>query len=229
MQAVIAALVQLSRPLLDVLHTLHGLTGSWGASLALLPLLVMLLTVVWNLVTPGRRARRTPLNRALAAVPSLLRLYVLVSVYTILLWTPDLRGARLSWIPDLTRPDPLYIVPLVVLIYLGALTLIAERAVPQARWPGRLMVLLWAGIVSVLPAGVGVYHIAAHARMPLIGLVFYAPVMLLSVLLQVVRPLLSREKLTAAQEFLANQLFRVRRALRTLGELGGVTTALDEE
>lgn len=227
MQAVIAALLSLSRPLLDVLHTLHGLTGSWGASLALLPLLVMLLTLTWNLVTP--RARRSPPSRALAAVPSLLRLYVLASVYALLLWAPDLRGARFLWLPDLTRPDPLYVVPLVVLIYMGALAWIAERAVPQARWPGRLMALLWAGIVAVLPAGMGVYHIAAQARMPLIALVFYAPLMLLSVLLQVARPLLRREALTSAQEFLADQLFRVRRSLRTLGELGGVTAAADED
>lgn len=113
----------------------------------------------------------------LVRIEFLLRWYTYLGLYVILLFTTDLREARLGWIPDLTRPDPLYILPLLVMLYWFWGLVLTQRHSPGRR-QSRLLWLVplgWAGMNALLPAGGCLYHLASCLLTPVVTLVLSLP------------------------------------------------------
>lgn len=115
--------------------------------------------------------------RILVRIEFLLRWYTYLGLYVILLFTTDLREARLGWIPDLTRPDPLYVLPLLVMLYWVWGVVLTQRHSPGRR-QNRLLWLVplgWAALNALLPAGGCLYHLASCLLTPVVTLVLSLP------------------------------------------------------
>jgi YidC/Oxa1 family membrane protein insertase len=111
----------------------------------------------------ARLSWHLPIIWVLGQIEFLSRFYAYLGLYVILLFTGDLRGARMGWIPDLTQPDPSYLLPLLVCVYWVVGALVSMRK-PDARKPNRLvyvMLLAWVGLNALLPAGGCMYHLAS--------------------------------------------------------------------
>ena len=62
--------------------------------------------------------------------PMLLPMPVLLALFFVFQNTIELRGAPFLWLPDLSRPDPLYIVPVVMGLSMFALTKVGQLGMP---------------------------------------------------------------------------------------------------
>ncbi len=62
--------------------------------------------------------------------PMLLPMPVLLALFFVFQNTIELRGAPFLWLPDLSRPDPLYIVPVVMGLSMFALTKVGQVGMP---------------------------------------------------------------------------------------------------
>ena len=104
-----------------------------------------------------------------------LRMYVFVGLYFILTYGPELRGAPVCWVPDMTKPDPTYGLPLIILavwFFLG----IAMGGLDSKRSGLYLLtVFFWAGLHVFLPAGMAVYHLYSFFAHPVTLLYLLAP------------------------------------------------------
>lgn len=116
-----------------------------------------------------------------------LPLYAYAALFLILRYAPDLRGARLFWIPDLTQPDPLYVVSL-LLVLVSIVGVVRRLAAKDAQGtPGKLIgsvavALAAAGITALLPAGLTVYAVLrsiAESLTPVLLAVVGAPLFFL--------------------------------------------------
>ncbi len=85
---------------------------------------------------------------------ALVTIWLLLAMYAALWQLPELRGARLLWIPDLSQRDPLYLLPLGSVV-LSVLSLLAKPPTAQTergRGGGLLGTALFACVVFLFPA-----------------------------------------------------------------------------
>jgi YidC/Oxa1 family membrane protein insertase len=106
--------------------------------------------------------QRTGINPLAGCLPMLLQFPVWIALYAMLGAVVDLYHEDFLWLPDLTQPDPYYILPL----SMGVLMFVQTKMNPTAGDPQQAKMMLWMmpGIFVVmmlfLPSGLGVYIFA---------------------------------------------------------------------
>lgn len=106
--------------------------------------------------------QRTGINPLAGCLPMLLQFPVWIALYAMLGAVVDLYHEDFLWLPDLTQPDPYYILP----VAMGALMFVQTKMNPTAGDPQQAKMMLWMmpGIFVVmmlfLPSGLGVYIFA---------------------------------------------------------------------
>jgi YidC/Oxa1 family membrane protein insertase len=106
--------------------------------------------------------QRTGVNPLAGCMPMVLQFPVWIALYAMLGAVVDLYHEPFLWLPDLTQPDPLYILP----IAMGGLMFIQTRINPTAGDAQQAKMMQWMmpGIFVVmmlfLPSGLGIYIFA---------------------------------------------------------------------
>lgn len=106
--------------------------------------------------------KRTGINPLAGCMPMVLQFPVWIALYAMLGAVVDLYHETFLWLPDLTQPDPLYILP----IAMGGLMFIQTRINPTAGDAQQAKMMQWMmpGIFVVmmlfLPSGLGIYIFA---------------------------------------------------------------------
>ena len=106
--------------------------------------------------------QRTGVNPLAGCLPMLLQFPVWIALYAMLGAVVDLYHEDFLWLPDLTQPDPYYILP----VSMGVLMFVQTKMNPSAGDPQQQKMMLWMmpGIFVVmmlfLPSGLGVYIFA---------------------------------------------------------------------
>lgn len=117
----------------------------------------------------------------LSLLGTLLRGYGYLGLWYVLICAPALHGAQLLWIPDMTAPDPHYILPLCVFLLFGGGVLASRRNHDLRKTYNWFLILVppgWAGLNAFLPAGLVFYHLISFWTRPLITLVLGVPLLL---------------------------------------------------
>ncbi len=106
--------------------------------------------------------QRTGVNPLAGCMPMVLQFPVWIALYAMLGAVVDLYHEPFLWLPDLTQPDPFYILP----VAMGGLMFVQTRMNPTAgdQQQAKMMMWMMPGIFVVmmlfLPSGLGVYIFA---------------------------------------------------------------------
>jgi len=106
--------------------------------------------------------QRTGVNPLAGCMPVVLQFPVWIALYAMLGAVVDLYHEEFLWLPDLTQPDPYYILP----IAMGGLMFVQTKMNPTAGDAAQAKMMMWMmpGIFVVmmlfLPSGLGVYIFA---------------------------------------------------------------------
>lgn len=106
--------------------------------------------------------QRTGVNPLAGCMPMVLQFPVWIALYAMLGAVVDLYHEEFLWLPDLTQPDPYYILP----IAMGGLMFVQTKMNPTAGDAAQAKMMMWMmpGIFVVmmlfLPSGLGVYIFA---------------------------------------------------------------------
>jgi YidC/Oxa1 family membrane protein insertase len=106
--------------------------------------------------------KRYHVNPAAGCLPLILQLPIFIALYSTLMSAVELRGAHfILWIKDLSSPDPLYILPLLM----GGTSLLYQLKTiidPQQK----RMALLFTGVFTLIfltfPAGLNLYWLTQN-------------------------------------------------------------------
>jgi|DewCreStandDraft_5_1066085.scaffolds.fasta_scaffold05087_6 YidC/Oxa1 family membrane protein insertase len=114
-----------------------------------------------------RLYRELGFNPFSGCLPLLLPLPILITLYFVFQNTIEFRGARFLWLPDLSLPDPYFILPILLvastfLLQWLSLRLTKTEITPQMRSTMLLMPLLLGVIFFSLPAGVNLYYLVTN-------------------------------------------------------------------
>jgi YidC/Oxa1 family membrane protein insertase len=93
--------------------------------------------------------------------PMLLPWPILLALFFVFQNTIELRGASFMWLPDLSRPDPLYIIPVVMGLSMYALTKIGQLGMepnPQAKMLLYMMPALMTFLFLKFASGLNLYY-----------------------------------------------------------------------
>jgi YidC/Oxa1 family membrane protein insertase len=87
--------------------------------------------------------REHKINPLGGCLPMLLPFPILIALFFVFRDTIEFRGVPFLWLPDLSRPDPYYIVPLLMGASIFLLQWISQRMMPQSnpQMPVMLVVL----------------------------------------------------------------------------------------
>lgn len=106
----------------------------------------------------------TPLTTG--CLPMLLPFPFLIALFFVFRDTIEFRGAGFLWMPDLSRPDPFYIVPVLMGLSMFALSWLSQRAVPQTNPQLKMIAYVMPVMMTIfflaLPAGLNVYYFAMN-------------------------------------------------------------------
>jgi YidC/Oxa1 family membrane protein insertase len=99
-------------------------------------------------------------------VPMLIPWPVLITLFFVFQNTIEFRGVEFLWLPDLSRPDPFYILPLLLGVSLWGLQYLNMRAAPQDN-PQMKMMLWFLPILMVViflnfASGLNLYYAASN-------------------------------------------------------------------
>jgi YidC/Oxa1 family membrane protein insertase len=97
--------------------------------------------------------------------PMLLPMPVLFALFFVFQNTIELRGQPFLWIPDLSRPDPLYIIPLVMGLSMFALSKVGQMGLepnPQMKMMTYLMPPLMTFFLWRFAAGLNLYYAVSN-------------------------------------------------------------------
>jgi YidC/Oxa1 family membrane protein insertase len=103
--------------------------------------------------------RKHNVNPLKGCLPQLLTMPVWFALYTTLQTAVELYNIPLLWFPDLSAPDPFYVLPFVI----GGTSYVQQRLMPQQGDPMQQKMLLYfmpamfTVFMLVLPAGLGIY------------------------------------------------------------------------
>jgi len=107
--------------------------------------------------------KKEKINPMGGCLPMLVQMPIFFALYYVLVYSVELRQSPwLSWIHDLSAPDPLYILPVVY----GVVMFIQQRISPQPttdKMQQRIMMAMPLGIAvlyAVLPSGLALYYVA---------------------------------------------------------------------
>jgi YidC/Oxa1 family membrane protein insertase len=97
--------------------------------------------------------------------PMLLPMPVLFALFFVLQNSIELRGTSFLWLPDLSRPDPLYIIPLVMGISMYALTKVGQLGMepnPQMKMMLYFMPVMMTVLFVNFPSGLNLYYAVSN-------------------------------------------------------------------
>jgi YidC/Oxa1 family membrane protein insertase len=102
--------------------------------------------------------REEKVNPVGGCLPMLLQIPVFIGLYWALLGSVELRQAHFLWITDLSRPDPYYILPVILAITMFLQTFLNPPAAdPVQAKMMRIMPLAFSVMFFFFPAGLVVY------------------------------------------------------------------------
>jgi YidC/Oxa1 family membrane protein insertase len=97
--------------------------------------------------------------------PMLLPMPVLFALFFVFQNAIELRGTSFLWIPDLSRPDPLYIIPVVMGASMYVLTKVGQMGMepnPQMKMMLYMMPLMMTGMFLFFPSGLNLYYTVSN-------------------------------------------------------------------
>jgi YidC/Oxa1 family membrane protein insertase len=97
--------------------------------------------------------------------PMLLPMPVLFALFFVFGNTIELRGASFLWLPDLSRPDPLYIIPLVMGLSMFGLSKVGQMGMPpnpQARMMLYIMPVMMTFLFLNFASGLNLYYAVSN-------------------------------------------------------------------
>lgn len=97
-------------------------------------------------------------------LPMILQIPVFIGLYWALLGSVELRQAHFLWISDLSRPDPYYILPLILAVLMFLQTFLNPPAAdPMQQKMMRIMPIAFSVMFFFFPAGLVVYWLVNNA------------------------------------------------------------------
>ncbi|MDH5643235.1 MAG: membrane protein insertase YidC [Gemmatimonadota bacterium] len=106
-----------------------------------------------------------PLGPLGGCLPILLQMPVLLTLFFVFLNTIEFRGVPFLWLPDLSRADPLYIVPLVMGASMYAMTKIGQIGVPpnpQTKMMTYMMPIMMTVLFLNFSSGLNLYYATSN-------------------------------------------------------------------
>lgn len=97
--------------------------------------------------------------------PMMLPMPVLFALFFVFQNAIELRGTSFLWLPDLARPDPLYIIPVVMGASMYFLTKIGQMGMepnPQMKMMLYMMPLMMTGMFLFFPSGLNLYYTVSN-------------------------------------------------------------------
>ncbi|MEZ4413226.1 MAG: membrane protein insertase YidC [Gemmatimonadales bacterium] len=97
--------------------------------------------------------------------PMLLPMPVLLALFFVFQNTIELRGQSFLWLPDLSRPDPLYIIPLIMGLSMFGLTKMGQRGVPpnpQMKMMMYVMPVMMTVLFLNFASGLNLYYAVSN-------------------------------------------------------------------
>ena len=97
--------------------------------------------------------------------PMLLPMPVLFALFFVFQNTIELRGASFLWLPDLSRPDPLYIIPVIMGLSMWGLTKVGQvgmEANPQMKMMLYIMPVMMTFLFLNFAAGLNLYYAVSN-------------------------------------------------------------------
>jgi YidC/Oxa1 family membrane protein insertase len=97
--------------------------------------------------------------------PMLLPMPILFALYFVFQNAIELRGTSFLWLPDLSRPDPLYIIPVLMGISMFVLTKVGQVGMepnPQMKTMLYFMPLMMTGMFLFFPSGLNLYYTVSN-------------------------------------------------------------------
>ena len=98
-------------------------------------------------------------------LPMLIPWPVLLALYFVFQYAIELRGASFLWLPDLSRYDPLYILPVVMGISMFALSKIGQRGMPPNPQTATMLYMMPAMMTFIflrLSSGLNLYYLVSN-------------------------------------------------------------------
>jgi YidC/Oxa1 family membrane protein insertase len=95
----------------------------------------------------------------------LLPMPVLFALFFVFQNAIELRGTSFMWIPDLSRPDPLYIIPILMGGSMYFLTKVGQMGMdpnPQMKMMLYMMPLMMTGMFLFFPSGLNLYYTVSN-------------------------------------------------------------------
>lgn len=103
--------------------------------------------------------KKEKVNPLGGCLPILVQIPIFISLYWVLLESVELRQTAFLWVPDLSRPDPYFILP----VLNGIFMIITQRLMPTAGMdPMQRKIMMWLPVVfafmfALFPAGLVLY------------------------------------------------------------------------
>jgi len=104
-------------------------------------------------------------------LPMLIPMPVLFTLFFVFQATIEFRGAEFLWLPDLSRPDPFYIIPVLMALSMFLLQYLSYRSTPEPN--PQLKMMMWIMPIFMLvillnfASGLNLYYAASNmARVP---------------------------------------------------------------
>ncbi len=103
--------------------------------------------------------KKEKVNPLGGCLPILVQIPIFISLYWVLLESVELRQTPFLWVPDLSRPDPLFILP----ILNGIFMIVTQRLMPTAGMdPMQRKIMMWLPVIfaflfMLFPAGLVLY------------------------------------------------------------------------
>jgi YidC/Oxa1 family membrane protein insertase len=97
--------------------------------------------------------------------PMLLPMPVLLALFFVFQNTIELRGQAFLWLPDLSRPDPLYIIPLIMGLSMFWLTRMGQRGIPpnpQMKMMMYVMPIMMTVLFLNFASGLNLYYAVSN-------------------------------------------------------------------
>jgi YidC/Oxa1 family membrane protein insertase len=97
--------------------------------------------------------------------PMLLPMPILFALFFVFQNAIELRGTSFLWVPDLSRPDPLYVIPLLMGISMFVLTKVGQMGMepnPQMKTMLYFMPVMMTGMFLFFPSGLNLYYAVSN-------------------------------------------------------------------
>ncbi|MGH7476732.1 MAG: membrane protein insertase YidC [Longimicrobiales bacterium] len=113
-----------------------------------------------------RLYREEGFNPLGGCLPMLIPFPVLITLFFVFQNTIEFRGADFLWLPDLSRPDPLYLLPVLLGLSMFGTQWLSARSMPQTSPQMKIMMWLMPGMIMIfffnLASGLNLYYASSN-------------------------------------------------------------------